>query len=192
MGDCSACGHDLRPSAKYCDQCGVRLSADPVPTRTQVTVLCGDIAAPTTAAGPGFDRCAAIVARCGGTVDAFTGDSFRAWFGARTALADHALCACMAALEIQSALDHPGRFGLNSGEVVVGDQGSTKHLLDVARKMQAAAPSGGVLLSNTTALLVADRAALGPLLLIEVKGDDNPIPAHRLLSARAGRRLNYG
>ncbi|MCV7318746.1 zinc ribbon domain-containing protein [Mycolicibacterium confluentis] len=192
MGDCSACGHDLRPSAKYCDQCGVRLSTDPVATRTQVTVMCGDIVAPTTAAGPGFDRCAAIVARCGGTVDTFTGDGFRAWFGARTRLADHALCACMAALEIQSTLEHPGRFGVNSGDVVIDENRSAGHLLDVARKMQVAAPSGGVLLSNATALLVADKAVLGPLLLIDVKGDDNPVPARRLLSAQADRRLNYG
>lgn len=185
MGDCSSCGHDLRPAAKYCDQCGVRVTT-PAGERAHVTVLCGELT--------GFERGKTVVERYGGTVEDFTGDGFRAVFGAPHPLHDHALCACLAALDLQAL--ESGRFGLNSGDVIVGESATgytaLGHLIETARRMQAAAPPGGVLLSNTTALLVADRATLGPLLLIDVKGDDNPAPAHRLLSVTDNERLNYG
>ena len=49
-----------------------------------------------------FDRSSAVVKRYGGTVDKFTGDGIMAVFGAPMTLEDHAIRACIAALEIQN------------------------------------------------------------------------------------------
>lgn len=49
-----------------------------------------------------FNRASAVVQRYQGTVDKFTGDGLMALFGAPVALEDHALRACISALEIQS------------------------------------------------------------------------------------------
>jgi adenylate cyclase len=50
------------------------------------------------------DRAMRLVQRYGATVDQFTGDGIMAVFGAPVALEDHALRACLAALEIQRAV----------------------------------------------------------------------------------------
>ena len=75
-----------------------------------------------------FDRASAVVQRYGGTVDKFTGDGIMAVFGAPIALEDHALRACLAALDIQTeaaalaaevqrrdGITLQLRIGLNSG-----------------------------------------------------------------------------
>jgi adenylate cyclase len=77
-----------------------------------------------------FDRTAKVVQRYGGTVDKFTGDGIMALFGAPVALEDHALRACLAALDIQRETARTDgvalqlRVGLSSGEVVAGEIGS--------------------------------------------------------------------
>ena len=52
-----------------------------------------------------FHRSSAVVNRYGGTVEQFTGDGLMAVFGAPVALEDHALRACLAALDIHSEVD---------------------------------------------------------------------------------------
>ena len=83
------------------------------------------------------NRSTQVVQRLSGTVDKFTGDGVMAVFGAPVALEDHAVRACLAALEIQDEVarlsaeveHHDGvslklRIGLNSGEVITGEIGS--------------------------------------------------------------------
>jgi len=78
-----------------------------------------------------------VVQHFGGTVGSFTGDGIMAVFGAPTALEDHAIRACLAALAIQEeakrlAVDvreRDGvelllRVGLNSGQVIAAEIGS--------------------------------------------------------------------
>ncbi len=149
------------------------------------------------------DRSAAVVQRYGGTVDKFTGDGIMALFGAPITLEDHAFRACLAALDIQQVaqrlavevarrdgVDLRLRVGLNSGRVIAGEVGAT-HLgytavgaqVGMAQRMEAVAPPGGVMLSESTARLVEDRVVLGEPETVHIKGVDNPVPARRLLAA---------
>src|SRR6201993_2986804 len=147
------------------------------------------------------DRCAAVVKRYGGTVDKFTGDGIMAVFGAPVALEDHAVRACLAALGIQKetaqltadvkdrdGIDLRLRAGLNSGQVIAGEIGSGSfgyttigEQVGMAQRMESVAPSGGVMLSDSTARLVENAATLGESDLVEIKGADKPVAARRLL-----------
>lgn len=148
-----------------------------------------------------FNRCSAIVRRYGGTMDKFTGDGVMAVFGAPVSLEDHALRACLSALEIQceSAAATGGglqlRVGLNSGEVVAGEIGAGPGnyttigaQVGLAQRMESVAPPGGVMLSEATARLVEGRVVLAAPELVSIKGAAEPVPARRLLRAEAPDR----
>src|SRR5262249_5495842 len=147
---CMKCGAELRPTAKFCDECGSPIAlSDTTAEYKQVTVLFADVVGSMEiAAMVGAERlreimaelvarAAAVVQRYGGTVDKFTGDGIMAVFGAPAALEDHALRACLAALGIQEevtrlaaevdrrdGVDLRLRVGLNSGQVIAGEIGS--------------------------------------------------------------------
>jgi len=147
---CAACGIELPPNSKFCNECGAAVSAAAKPAEyKQVTVLFADVVhSMDIAAAVGAERlreiitglvsrCASVVQRYGGTVDKFTGDGIMALFGAPAALEDHALRACLAALGIQEEMtrlaalvegcdgvDLQLRVGLNSGQVIAGEIGS--------------------------------------------------------------------
>src|SRR6476660_4689652 len=112
------------------------------------------------------NRAAVVVQRYGGTVGSFTGDGIMAVFGAPTALEDHAIRACLAALAIQEeaqelavvvqgqdGIDLKLRVGLNSGEVIAGEIGSGPsgyttigEQVGMAQRMESVAPPGAVML----------------------------------------------
>ncbi len=153
-------------------------------------------------------RATEVVQRYGGTVDKFTGDGIMAVFGAPTALEDHAVRACLAALGIQEearrvavivrerdGVDLQLRVGLNSGEVIAGEIGSgpfgytaVGEQVGMAQRMESAAPPGAVMLSASTARLVDGAADLAESELVQIKGAEQPVPAHRLLSMGNGHR----
>jgi class 3 adenylate cyclase len=144
---------------------------------------------------------AGVVERYGGTVDKFTGDGIMAVFGAPVALEDHAVRACLAALGVQEealrlAVDvrqRDGvqlqlRVGVNSGEVIAGEIGSgpfgytaVGEQVGMAQRLESVAPPGGVMLSASTARLVEGTATLGKSELVQIKGAEEPVVAHRLL-----------
>ncbi len=148
-----------------------------------------------------LDRATAVVTRYGGTLDKFTGDGIMAVFGAPVALEDHGLRACRAALEIHSGIsdladevsrrdgvDLKLRIGLNSGQVIAGEIGTTAtgytaigDQVGMAQRMESVAPPGGVMLSASTARLVEGAAVLGDPELVHIKGTDQPVRALRLL-----------
>jgi adenylate cyclase len=154
------------------------------------------------------NRSSAVVRRYGGTVDKFTGDGIMAVFGAPIALEDHAARACLAALGIQDEarrlaveVEHRDsvalqlRVGLNSGEVIAGEIGSGPfgytaigEQVGMAQRMESVASPGGVMLSESTARLVHERAALGEPETVRIKGSDAEVPARRLLGTHTKPR----
>ena len=179
----------------------------------QVTVLFADVVhSMDIAAALGAERfrevmaelvdvSAAVVQRCGGMVDKFTGDGIMAVFGAPAALEDHAVRACLAALGIQEEVKRLAaeverrdgvalqlRVGLNSGQVIAGEIGSGSLgytsvgvQVGMAQRMESVAPPGGVMLSESSARLVERAAVLGEPEMVHIKGAVNPVPARRLL-----------
>jgi class 3 adenylate cyclase len=147
------------------------------------------------------NRASGVVQRFDGTVDKFTGDGIMAVFGAPVALEDHAIRACLAALGIQQeatrlaaevndrdGIDLQLRVGLNSGQVIAGEIGSGSfgytavgEQVGMAQRMESVAPPGGVMLSASTARLVDGTATLGESELVQIKGAEEPVAAHRLL-----------
>ncbi|MDT5180412.1 MAG: hypothetical protein QOJ95_4610 [Mycobacterium sp.] len=219
---CRSCDHDLRTGARFCDGCGSPVAPRPVSAEhKQVTVLFTDVVGSMKLASALdgerlrelmndlFNRAAAVVQRYLGTVDKFTGDGLMALFGAPTALEDHALRACIAALEIQSlaeslaaevllrdGVDLEIRVGLNSGEVIAGEIGTGPgsytaigHPVGMAQRMEAAAAPGAVMCSLSTARLVEDATQLGPVEHVAVKGADEPAAARRLLAVESDRMV---
>ena len=224
---CTSCGAEAhRADARYCDACGSPLTG---PGRhaefKQVTVLFADVVGSMDiAAAVGAERLreimaslvgrgAAVVQRYSGTMDKFTGDGLMAVFGAPVALEDHAIRACLAALDLQreiqrladevqrrDGIDLQMRVGLNSGQVVAGEMGSgvpgftaIGEQVGLAQRMESVAPPGGVMLSASTARLVENTAVLADLEQVRIKGHDKPVSARRLLAvARARGRCGHG
>jgi len=211
---CGSCGTELPPNSKFCNECGAAVATAPTPAEyKQATVLFADVVHSmdiAAAVGPErlreimaqlVDRATAVVKQFGGTVDKFTGDGIMAVFGAPVALEDHAIRACLAALGVQEqakrlavevqdrdGVDLQLRVGLNSGQVIAGEIGSSAlgyttigEQVGMAQRMESIAPAGGVMLSASTARLVDGAAVLAEAELVQIKGADEPVRAHRLL-----------
>jgi class 3 adenylate cyclase len=217
---CGSCGTALNEKAKFCSECGAAASPSTPPAEyKQVTVLFADVVhSMDIAASVGAERlreimtelvtrAAAEVQHYGGTVDKFTGDGIMAVFGAPVALEDHARRACLAALGIQEdiprlaaevqrrdGVDLQLRVGLNSGQVIAGEIGSTAlgytaigEQVGMAQRMESVAPPGAIMLSDSTARLVEGAAVLGEPQLVRIKGADEAVPARRLLNVATQR-----
>ncbi len=218
---CRWCGTELPARSKFCNECGAPVAAHGTHAEyKQVTVLFADVVhSMDIAAAVGAerwreimaalaDRCAAVVQRYGSTVAQWTGDGIMAVFGAPITLEDHAIRACLAAMDVQQAatrlavdvlerdgLDLRLRVGLNSGEVIAGGIGSgafgyaaVGQQVGMAQRMESVAPPGGVMLSGSTARLVEGAASLGGHELVRIKGAQEPVPARRLLGMVDGHR----
>src|SRR3954454_401915 len=98
----------------------------------------------------------------GGLVEKFVGDAVMAVFGVPQAHEDDALRAVRAALEMQLAVARMEgeleiRIGINTGEVVTGDEQTTLvsgDAVNVAKRLEEAAPSGEILVGGGTRALV--------------------------------------
>src|SRR5690349_20548577 len=140
--------------------------------------------------------------RHGGTVEKFIGDAVMALFGALRARDDDAERAVLAALAIQDALaglrasdaqlDLHVRTGVNTGEVVVrldaapaeGEGMAFGDPVNVAARLQSAAPVDGVLVGEDTYRLTRDAIEFEPADAVDAKGNRAPVKAWRAVAAR--------
>jgi adenylate cyclase len=142
----------------------------------------------------------AVVERHGGDIDRLIGDAMMATFNTRGDQPDHARRAAEAALHVQNqtaalAAAHPDwprfRVGVNTGQALVGVLGSGEghsytvvgDTVNVASRLQAAAPAGAVAVGAATLreLGGAQVASLGPL---PMRGKREPVEAYLLEALR--------
>jgi class 3 adenylate cyclase len=132
-----------------------------------------------------------VVRSHGGEIDRIVGDAVMATFNTRGDQPDHAERAARAALAIQDAVerlhdanpDWPRfRVGVNTGEAAVGVLGTaggrTRTVIgdavNLASRLEAMAPPGGVAIGARTASLL-DGAELESLGAVAVKGKREPV-----------------
>ena len=137
-----------------------------------------------------FDEVARCIVTHGGTVEKFAGDAVMAAFGIPLAHeddAERAVRAAFATLEKVRELDLRARIGIESGEVVAEEQRdstfATGEPVNLAARLQQEAEPGEVLVGPGTARLLQGRVELESRGLIEVRGFDRAVEAHRAVCA---------
>ena len=140
----------------------------------------------------------------GGTIEKYIGDAIMAVFGLPRMHEDDALRAVRATAEMREALAElnvtlraefgvilENRTGVNTGEVVTGTSTSqrlaTGDTVNVAARLEQAAPVGEVLIGKSTYRLVRDTVEVVPVEPLTLKGKPEPVPAYRLLSVTEGQ-----
>ena len=144
----------------------------------------------------------------GAYVDKYIGDAVMAVFGVPQPLPDHALAACRAALGAQQLITGINaryaaavgvklavRIGLNTGELIVGNVGSSRKknytvmgdTVNLASRLEGAnkAFGTGILVGDETARRVQGVLATRPLARLRVKGKQEAIEVHTLLGETA-------
>jgi class 3 adenylate cyclase/tetratricopeptide (TPR) repeat protein len=147
-----------------------------------------------------FDEMRAVLERHGGTIEKFIGDAVMAVFGLPKLHEDDALRAVRAAADMREALARvneelervwgvrlTNRTGVNTGEVVAGDPATGQRLVtgdavNVAARLEQAAPANDVLLGDLTYRLVRDAVEVAEVEPLELKGKAERVPAYRLIS----------
>ncbi|HEX2240322.1 MAG TPA: adenylate/guanylate cyclase domain-containing protein [Actinomycetota bacterium] len=140
----------------------------------------------------------------GGTVEKFIGDAVMAVFGIPLLREDDALRAVRAASEMRLARDElnkelleewdvqiQARIGVNTGEVVAGDASqrqtfATGDTVNVAARLEQAAPPGEIYIGVETYKLVKDAVKVEPVDPLTLKGKSEGVPAFRLIEVIEG------
>ncbi|MFT3954974.1 MAG: AAA family ATPase [Piscinibacter sp.] len=150
-----------------------------------------------------FAAMAAEIVRHGGKIEKYVGDAIMAVFGLPRAHEDDALRAVRAAIGMQTALrgvnaDLSARYGValanrtgvNTGEVVATDDAgadqklATGDAVNVAARLEQAAPENQIYLGETTWRLVRDAVEVEAVEPLELKGKAQRVPAFRLVAAQ--------
>ncbi len=149
-----------------------------------------------------FKAMAAEITRHGGKIEKYIGDAIMAVFGLPRAHEDDALRAVRAAAGMREALLRvnadllrrhgvalANRTGVNTGEVVADDDPNASQKLatgdavNLAARLEQAAPENEIYLGETTWRLVRDAVTVEAVEPLELKGKSERIAAYRLVSA---------
>lgn len=148
-----------------------------------------------------------IILKYDGTVDKYEGDAIMAFFGAPHFFEDHAVKACLAAVEMQERLKEKReqwkkegrdelkvRMGLNTGAAVVGNMGSRTRMdytvmgdsVNLASRLEGAnkAFNTYTMISENTYEAAKDHIEARRLGLIRVVGKEEPIQVYEILGRK--------
>ena len=150
-----------------------------------------------------FSVMAAQIEQHGGTIEKYIGDAIMAVFGIPKAHEDDGLRAVRAAHGMQQELvrlnedflrrygvELANRTGVNTGEVVANtdpsanQQLATGDTVNVAARLEQAAPPNEILIGETTYDLVRSHVDVEAVEPLELKGKAERVPAYRLLAIR--------
>ena len=149
-----------------------------------------------------------IIFRTSGTLDKYEGDAIMAFWGAPVPQTDHALRACLSALDMQDAVGRINaawpaqgkpriaiRIGINTGEMVVGNMGATGKVdytvigdnVNLASRLEGANKyyGTGIMVSERTYEQVRGEILGRELDRIAVKGRSRAVTTFELLGRRA-------
>jgi len=145
-----------------------------------------------------------IILASGGLIDKYEGDAIMAFWGAPLPQQDHAIRACLAALDNQARLAELrqefiqtglppvyARIGINTGEMIIGNMGSSQRFdftvigdsVNLASRLEGAGKEYGVsiIISGDTYRLAEERVEVRELDLLRVKGKEFPVRIYELL-----------
>ena len=211
---CQACGKTLLEEPQ-----------PPLEVRKTVTILFADVAGSTALGeqldaellrrvmARYFEEMRTVLTHYGGTVEKFIGDAVMAVFGVPTVHEDDALRAVRAGdqmlkrlavlnreFEAEYGIRLEMRIGINMGDVVAGRASASQTLVtgdavNLAKRLEQAAPPGTILIGKSMYPLVKDAVTVGPLESFKVKGKVEPVSPLRLdavdgLAAGIARRFD--
>ncbi len=155
-----------------------------------------------------FGAMATEIARHGGKIEKYIGDAIMAVFGLPRAHEDDAIRAVRAAAGMQEALGRlnedlrrvygveiANRTGVNTGEVVANvDPGADQRLatgdaVNVAARLEQAAPPNEVLLGETTYEIARGVVEVESVEPLQLKGKAERVPAYRLVRITGPSRV---
>jgi class 3 adenylate cyclase/tetratricopeptide (TPR) repeat protein len=208
---CPSCGSENAATAKFCSECGARLTpaARPLEERKVVTVVFCDLVGSTARAerldpedvraqlSSFYARVRTDLERHGGTVEKFIGDAVVAVFGAPFVHEDDPERAVRAALAIRDwALEEVAvdvRIAMNTGEALVtvdprpdaGEGLVAGDVINTAARLQAAAPVNGILVGEATYRATERRIEYLRQAAVEAKGKQEPVTVWEAVAARS-------
>jgi class 3 adenylate cyclase len=193
------------PGARFCPSCGSAVTGAPAAQETLklATILFADVVGSTSRAealhpedvrelmASYFNAMSEEIAAQGGTVEKFIGDAIMAVFGVPVAHEDDPVRAVRAARRMLTKLhdwnldradELQMRIGINTGEVLAagsvgGDLLVTGDAVNVAARLQQAAPPGAILVGERTQRAARTNFLLEEVEPLELKGKADPIEA---------------